>query len=290
MKTIAHISDLHFGAIDMTVVDGLLRDLAALAPSLIVISGDLTQRATDEEFMAAKEFLRALPSTYLVIPGNHDVPLYRFWERIFDPFGNYKTYISETLDPLYSDEEIAVLGLNTARRFPIVDGRISLSQIADMKSKFALLGDNIFKVVVTHHPLVPPAGKEQDAGHKGETGRAMLALGVTDESGVDLLLSGHLHFASNHDTSLQYPALKRSAVVVQAGTATSTRRRGEPNAFNFFVIEHHKFSLTVRAWDGTNFQPTSGADFEKDPLTLKWHRIVEPNLPPRAQPDVVSEK
>jgi 3',5'-cyclic AMP phosphodiesterase CpdA len=272
MKTIAHISDLHFGKLDLPVAEGLLKALAA-EPNLamIIVSGDLTQRATEKEFRQARQFLDRLPVPYLVVPGNHDVPL-NIFKRLFNPFEGYQKHISQTLDPIYVDDEIAVMGLNTARRYPIVSGRISLSQLVAMKSQFESMGQERFKIVVTHHPLVPPSGKN----YQSKVGRAMLALGATDEAGVDLLLAGHLHFATNHDISNDYPTLKRSAVLVQAGTATSTRRRGEPNAYNIITVEPNQFAVSVRAWNGDQFEPKSQATFQKDNESKKWSRLEMP--------------
>src|SRR4051812_2596140 len=128
MRTIAHISDLHFGRLDRSVAEGLVADLAERKPSLLVVSGDFTQRAREGQFRAAAEYLKRLPQPQLVVPGNHDVPLYDVVARFFSPLAGYRRIISSDLRPLYRDEEMLVLGVNTARSFTHKSGWISEEQ------------------------------------------------------------------------------------------------------------------------------------------------------------------
>src|SRR5690242_8820177 len=107
MRTVAHISDLHFGRTDQAVVDALLSDLKEQSPSLVIVSGDLTQRARRSQFMLAREFLSSLPMPYMVIPGNHDIPNFNLLVRFTDPYHHYKRYISGDLCPYHQDEELA---------------------------------------------------------------------------------------------------------------------------------------------------------------------------------------
>jgi 3',5'-cyclic AMP phosphodiesterase CpdA len=255
MRKLAHISDLHFGRIDEAVVEALLADLHSLGPDLIVVSGDLTQRGHRHQFRAARAFLDRFEAPYLVVPGNHDIPGVNMLARFAAPFARYQRYIEQDMRPLHMDAEIAVLGLNTARpvgpHWNWSHGRINSAQIAHARSVFEPLGDEVFKVVVTHHPFLPPP----DAPETKLVGRASLALRTFEGCGVDLLLAGHLHRGYHGDVRTHHAAIKRSILVAQASTATSTRLRNEPNAYNFITVDLPRVSFLVRSWEGARFTP-----------------------------------
>lgn len=252
MRTIAHISDLHFGRIDEDVVHGLLADLALVAPSLVVISGDLVQRAGHRHFRAARDFLGRLRTPYLVVPGNHDIPAYDLLARFTAPFRRYQHYISGNLSPVYIDDRIAVLGLNSARAmvFDFSHGRINLQQLDRVREVFGPLPASTFKVLVTHHPFLPPP----DAPGTRLIGRAHLALPFLAETGVDLLLAGHLHKSYIGDIAGHHHHVERSILVAQASTATSTRLRNEPNSYNLITVAMPLVRFEARVWNGSLFE------------------------------------
>jgi 3',5'-cyclic AMP phosphodiesterase CpdA len=244
MKVIAHISDLHFGTEDAGAAESLDRDLKAIVPSLLVVSGDLTQRGRRRQFEAAHEYLRRLPTPQLVIPGNHDIPLFDVVRRFASPLTRYCRHISEELNPCYRDDQLVVLGLNTARSLTWKNGRISLDQIRLAKETFEPVGSSRFKILVTHHPFIPPPGQPEGAIQL--VGRAKAALKILDDTGVDMLLAGHLHHGYQADVRTHYPTTKRSMIVVQAGTAISNRLRHEPNAYNLLTIDGDQIRISVR--------------------------------------------
>lgn len=252
MKTIAHISDLHFGREDPAVADGLVEDLQRLKPTLVVNSGDFTQRARRRQYRAAAAYMARLPQPQIAVPGNHDVPLYDVLRRFLSPLGRYQRYITSEMYPRYMDEGIAVLGINTARSATWKSGRISMEQIREMERVFAAVPRELFKVVVTHHPFIPPPGDE-GAG-VDLVGRASEALEVIARCGVDLLLAGHLHHGYTGDVRTYYPAAGRSTIVAQAGTAISHRIRQEPNGYNLIELETDRITIIVRRWDGNRFE------------------------------------
>src|SRR2546421_12848536 len=115
MRRLVHLSDIHFGSVDRTILLPLIETVQRIGPHLVVVSGDLTQRAKPSEFAEAKAFLNQLPGPQLVVPGNHDVPLYNPYARFVGKLKLYQRYITPNLEPSYIDEEIAVVGINTAR-------------------------------------------------------------------------------------------------------------------------------------------------------------------------------
>jgi 3',5'-cyclic AMP phosphodiesterase CpdA len=272
MRTIVHLSDLHFGRLDEQLIEPLLDTVVRLEPHLVVVSGDLTQRARAGEFRRARAFLDRLTAPYLTVPGNHDVPLYNVVERALDPLGRYRRAITTELTPVFRDDELIVVGLNSARTLSSRSGggRLSLRQADWAAAQFATAAATRIKVVVTHHPFDLPEGYAP----RHLIGRAQPAMRKLAAAGADLFLAGHLHLSHVGATAERYQIAGHSALVVQAGTL-STRERGEPNAFNVIriarpdaVIEHHtwasdRFSLfrTTRyrhaenGWERSRSQP-----------------------------------
>jgi len=273
MKTIVHISDLHFGTVDEKIADGLLTDINSIEPDLVIVSGDLTQRARNSQFITAKKFLDKLNFPKLVIPGNHDIPLFDFIRRFMSPLGGYRKHISTELNPFYMDDhEIAVYGINTARSLTWKSGRISKKQMEDLERTICPIPDSVFKIVVTHHPFIPPP---DDEGIK-LVGRSSKALTILDKCDVDLLLAGHLHQGYSGDVRRYYPKSSRSIVVAQAGTAISNRVREEPNGYNLLRVEPGKIFIQVREWDNTKFASALESTYVKE--KREWRRLEKKEM------------
>jgi 3',5'-cyclic AMP phosphodiesterase CpdA len=246
VRTIAHLSDLHFGAVDAFVVEALLSSVAALAPDLVVISGDLTQRARREQFTNARRFLDALPQPQLVVPGNHDVPLYNVWSRFVSPLAGFRRHITADAHPAYVDDEIAVFGADTTRSFTIHDGGLRSSDVAVLARQLAAVGERVTRIVVCHHPFDALAGRR---ARLTVPRPAADAVGTLVGAGADVFLTGHLHVSYVGGTTTRYEVAGRSAVVVEAGTATSVRGRGETNSFNVLRCELARIAIERMAWD-----------------------------------------
>ena len=244
MRTLVHLSDLHFGRTDPLVLEPLLATIATIAPDVVVVSGDLTQRARSAEFRQARDFLARIAAPTVVVPGNHDVPLYRVWERFLSPLGKFMRYFGRDLEPSFVDAEIAIIGINTARALTFKNGRINQEQMAAIHRLLDPLGGHVVKIVVTHHPFDLP----DDTDDVKLVGRASQAMEVFARCGVDLLLAGHFHTSQAGDTSKRHEIASYSALVVQAGTATSTRGRGEENSFNVLRVTSDEIVVEHRAW------------------------------------------
>jgi 3',5'-cyclic AMP phosphodiesterase CpdA len=259
MRTLVHLSDLHFGRVDEALLEPLRTLVHQIAPDVVVVSGDLTQRARSEQFEAARAWLDTLPGPQVIVPGNHDISLYNVFRRFVQPLERYKRYITDDLAPAYIDDEIAVLGVNTARSLTFKDGRVNEEQIAQIRERLAGLAPEVTRIVVTHHPFdLPEAAKEEEV-----VGRAVDAMKAFAQSGVDVLLAGHLHASHAGSTAERYPLADFAALVVQAGTATSTRGRGETNSFNVLRVQSSIVEVDRYGWDlvGQRFQLVSTDKF-----------------------------
>ena len=244
MKSLVHLSDLHFGRTDRDVVAAIVPHVHSLTPDVVVVSGDLTQRAKPDEFRQARAFLDTLPRPQIVVPGNHDVPLYNVFQRFAQPLHKYCRFITDDLTPFYSDSEIVVAGINTARSLTFKDGRVNEKQMQALHARFVPLDGSLMKIVVTHHPFDLPEGNDSDR----VVGRAEKAMEVFRHSGADILLSGHLHVSHTGNSAGRYKLDGYAALIIQAGTATSTRGRGETNSFNQLVIDGDDVRIDRWGW------------------------------------------
>ncbi|WP_034292713.1 metallophosphoesterase [Herbaspirillum sp. RV1423] len=272
MRTIVHLSDLHFGRIDEAVIPPIIAQIHDIAPDLIVVSGDLTQRARSEQFRQARQFLDALPQPQIIVPGNHDIPLFNVVARFFSPLTKYRRHITPQLQPTFIDEEIAVIGINTARSLTIKDGRVNDRQIEIARRELSTLGDHVVKIIVTHHPFDLPPGPR----HHDLVGKALPAMRAFAICGADMLLAGHVHASSAVSSAGRYDIQGYSALVVQAGTATSTRSRGESNSFNVLRVEAHRIVVERMSWQAEQglFAPAAAQTFTQ--RGNAWSQTVTP--------------
>jgi 3',5'-cyclic AMP phosphodiesterase CpdA len=248
MLTILHISDLHFGPPYVPRVgEALLRIAPQLEADIIVASGDFTQRAREEQFQEAKAFLDKLPDVpRVVVPGNHDVPLYRVFERLFTPHSLYRKYISDQLDSVRHFDGAVIVALDsTSPRRAISNGRIHKDQLRFCEEAFRGVPEEVVKIVVAHHHFAPAPDYEQDQIMP----RAKRALNCFLDLGVDLILGGHLHRAYIGNSLDIYAGRhrERGLIIVQCGTTTSRRGRArerEKNSFNVVKIIGDMFRIT----------------------------------------------
>lgn len=241
---LVHLSDLHFGTESPGIVRHLTDALTALAPGLIVISGDFTQIANAYEFERARRFISALPAPVFCVPGNHDIPRYHLAERFFNPYRKYKEYITPDLSPVLAADDFVMVGLNTARRmlphWNWANGAISKRQLDHLTRHYAGVADK-YRICVMHHPIQ----KAEKAPLKVTVFGSAGAMKTIHALGLDLVLTGHVHFASI--TTVE------STVFASASTAISQRLRSQENGFNVIDLHPDYFEISHFVFNGNGF-------------------------------------
>lgn len=248
MLTLLHISDLHFGPPFVPrVAQALLRIAPILQPDAVVVSGDLTQRAKPEQFADAQAFMEQLPSVpRIVVPGNHDVPLFRVCERLVDPHAMYRKYISQDLNQVLRIDGAVIVGLDsTAPRQSLVNGRIHPGQLDYCAEAFESAPEEAARIVVAHHHFAPAPDYERDQTMP----QAKRAINRFVDLNVDLILGGHLHRCYLGNTLDVYSGRHREQgiIIAQCGTTTSRRGRArerEKNSFNLIRIDPEMLRIT----------------------------------------------
>ncbi|MDB4285649.1 metallophosphoesterase [bacterium] len=245
---ILHISDLHFGPPFVPIVaEDLLRTIPSLAPDAIVVSGDLTQRAKRHQFEEARQFFERLSDfPMLVIPGNHDVALWRIFERLFKPHALYCEIIWPDLNPVLRVGNVVLVGLDsTAPRRSITNGRIFPRQLRQCEETLAALPDGLTRIVVAHHHFAPGHDPVWDVAMPG----AWRAIDCFVEHKVEMIMGGHLHRSYIGSSLDFFPGhhRDRGVIIVQCGTTTSNRGKGrehDENTFNLIDVESETFTVT----------------------------------------------
>lgn len=245
MTRLIHLSDLHFGKDRPDLLAPLLDRINQLETDLVTISGDLTQRAREREYEAAYNFIDQIDAPVLSIPGNHDIPVHRPVTRFFLPWRYYRRWISSDLTPVFENDDVIVVGLNTVDRFRWQTGRLSRSRVAKACAVIGEVSPAKLRVLVAHHPLTHPSKTK-----KKPIPGAAEALDQLLDCGADMILSGHLHtwhadtFAS---TTERHHGSR--AIQLHAGTSLSSRMRGEPNDFNLVTIQREVVNVDRISFD-----------------------------------------
>ena len=275
LTRILHISDLHFGPPFVpAVAEALLQSIPTLAPDAIVVSGDLTQRAKRHEFKEARRFFdRMSDIPLLIIPGNHDVALWRIFERLFKPHALYREIISPDLNPVLQVGNVVLVGLDTtAPRRSISNGRLDCHQLKHSEKVFDGVSGNKVRIVVAHHHFAPGHDRIFDIAMPG----ARRAIDCFVEQKVEMILGGHLHRSYIGNSLDFFPGhhRDRGVIIVQCGTTTSSRGKGrerDENTFN--LIETGSQILTVTHYlyfeDANRFAPLSKHSFLRQGRALE---------------------
>jgi 3',5'-cyclic AMP phosphodiesterase CpdA len=230
MSLLIQISDPHFGTEQPPVVEALVRFVRMQAPDLVVLSGDITQRARKRQFRAARAFVDRLGApALLAIPGNHDIPLFDAASRLFKPYANFRRAFGHELEPVYESERLLAIALNTTRRYRHANGEVSKAQIERVAARLERASASQLRLVIVHQPVCVTRPEDEEnllRGHQRAVRRWAAA-------GADLIMGGHIHLPFVRALHERYDGLQRRAWVVQAGTAVSRRvRNGAANSVN----------------------------------------------------------
>ncbi len=247
MTTILHISDTHFGTERESAVEALVRMSHELSPDLVILSGDITQRARRKQFAAARAFVDRLAAPLLVVPGNHDIPLFNLFARLLSPFGGYKRCFGDDLEPIVETPDLLVIGVNTVRPGRHTDGEVDPSQIARVAERLAQASADQLRIVVTHQPVQITLPEDEEnllIGHAD-------AVREWSRAGVDLILGGHIHVPFVRPLREGHPDIARDAWIVQAGTAVSTRVRAGADNSVHVIHRSAPTQCLVERWDHT---------------------------------------
>jgi 3',5'-cyclic AMP phosphodiesterase CpdA len=267
MTRALQISDPHFGTEQPEVVTALQVLIADLQPEVVLLSGDVTQRARRAQFEAARRFMQQLPCPVMAVPGNHDIPLFNLLARFTNPYGNYRRVFGNDLEPEYESDGLLVLGVNSTRASRHKDGEVSVDQVARIAERLRRARPEQLRVVMQHHPVKAVA--ETDVSNL-LIGREQ-AVPAWVDAGMDLLIGGHIHLPYVWPIQGEAGEASRRAWTAQAGTATSDRLRGDiPNSVNLIThrVTDGRHCCAVERWDysrqGGSFCQVLVTDMELD--------------------------
>ncbi|MDR7295508.1 3',5'-cyclic AMP phosphodiesterase CpdA [Pelomonas aquatica] len=245
MTVVLQVSDPHFGTEQPQAMAALQRLSAELRPDLLLVTGDITQRARAEQFARAKACFEQLGvPAWLVIPGNHDIPLFNVCARAFNPYGRYASAFGEALEGSFERDDLRVIAINTTRRYRHKHGEVSAGQIERVAQQLAFARPGQLRVVAVHQPVAVPTSDTQNLlrGHAVAVRRWAAA-------GADLIIGGHIHLPYVVPLRSRWPDLPRQVWAVQAGTALSSRVRGGiANSVNVIRTGPGR-SAVVERWD-----------------------------------------
>lgn len=225
MSVLLQISDTHFGTEVPQVVEALAVLAARQKPDLVVLSGDITQRARPAQFRAARSFVDRLGAPVLSIPGNHDIALFNLWSRLVHPYARYAKEFGADLEPVHSSHDLLVVGVNTTRAWRHKNGEVSAAQVHRVAQLLSAARPQQLRVVVVHQPAAVVQTRDQRDLLRGH-GKATQVWAAV---GADLVMGGHIHLPY----TVALHGLARRLWAVQAGTAVSSRiRPGVPNSVN----------------------------------------------------------
>lgn len=248
MIRIAHLSDIHFGGEIAEAVEASVAAVAAFAPTLTVVTGDITLNGLPREFRAARAWLARLPRPLIVTPGNHDTPYWNLVLRALTPFARYRRYVGEPDFAAVDLPGLAARSLNSARgaqpRPDWSKGAIDLVSLD--RIDWGPASARPLRVFACHHPLIDIEGAPVTGGVR----RGAAAAGRLAAAGVELILTGHVH----NPFVLPLPIGARDCYAIGAGTL-SVRTRGAPPGFSTIIAKPAQFEVQAQGWTGTAFEP-----------------------------------
>lgn len=248
-----HVSDVHFGAEDPAAIAWFSGLVAEEKPDAVVMTGDLTMRATPAEFQAGGDWLRSLGVPVTLEVGNHDIPYY--WDpfrRLFAPYQRYAAVEKMIEKPLELPGITVVPLKTTARaqwRLNWSKGRVSPGSLARALAMIAEVPKGNLIFVAAHHPLIEGGTHGTAHTRHGDTALTELA-----RAGVHAVLSGHVH------DPFDVPVERGGRTVRMIGAGTLSKRvRSTPPAFNELRIDGTHFEALARTMSAASIRPLNEA-------------------------------
>jgi len=267
MTRVALLADLHFGTVPTGLAEQLRAELARVAPDVIVVAGDLTMRSREHEFTEVKAWLQTLPAPLMLLPGNHDLPVWNVFERFTSPFARYAQATAAPLMPVFENEECFILGLNTTASWqPNLkwqEGTARRRDVIAAEKLLAAAASHKARIVATHHPLFAVKGLPRATPVR----RFERALDMAARQNVEMLLHGHLH----QQYAMHMPYAEKQFLTIGAPTALSSRVRGEPNGYWLIEIASESFALTL------HHLQNGGGFAANEPIRLSRQGAALPN-------------
>ena len=256
MTRLLQISDMHFGTEQPDVVAALTALSRKKNPDVLVVSGDITQRATRQQFSRAKAFCDSLGIAQTIsLPGNHDIPLFNLFSRVVRPYAAYRRAFGQALEPELLTPSLCVLTVNTTRWWRHKNGEVSKAQIERVCRQLSRASARQLRIVVVHQPVHVLRPQDEHDRLRGW----QAAVRAWAAAGADIVMGGHIHLPYVCELSSTVSGLDRRLWCVQAGTAVSSRiRREAPNSVN--LVQYTACTdgplCTVERWD---YQATTNA-------------------------------
>lgn len=242
-----HISDLHFGNHKHELIAPFLEDVKSIKPEVIIVSGDLTQRGKQSQYKMLRNFLQQINSEILLVPGNHDITLYKIWQRLLYPFKNYKHCLNENLPSTFQNDRVRIMGVNSALPHRIIRGSISTSVMREIEKYFSQEFSGI-NILFFHHNF-----DYREGWHKPLCNFVEF-LEFIKESPIDLICTGHLHYS--HISKIRKNS-GRYCINIHAGTLLCPRSKENLNSYYAIELDNKTCTTYWRIFDGTDFKTES---------------------------------
>lgn len=249
---IFHISDLHFGMQQPFIEDHFFKEIETIKPDIILISGDVTQRATSEQFLLFSTFLKKIDGMILVVPGNHDIPLHNFFSRLFSPFKRYNRYVSNNLTSQFENNRVRILGVNSVDPSKIKNGKLSSATLSYIKSYFEPSFNGI-NILFFHHNFDYLEGLHKPLENY------QLFLNYLKDSPIHIVSTGHSHYAN---ITLIEKNNHRSCLILHAGSLLCLRKKDGVNSYYSIETNEHSCKIDWRVFKDWSFQTLSTQEID----------------------------
>ena len=245
---IVHISDLHFGMHREEIIEPFLDELQLIQPDVVLISGDVTQRAVKEQYFLFNQFVERLPGIVLIVPGNHDVPLYpsQFFIRMYSPFKYYNRYVNTNLEAQFTNDKVRILGVNSVNPYRVKKGRLSTETMNKIKNYFAPPFSGL-NILFFHHNF-----DRLEGAHKPLTNYQEL-IEYLKTSSINIVCAGHSHYAN---VNIIAKNNSEHCVFLHAGSLLCARTKDGANSYYLIDYADSSCTITLHRYENKSFSTT----------------------------------